>query len=105
MKTCRIRFSGECILIGHGRLFATVTAVLRKQTTISRGYSSKTLRVPTLVLGGAHDPIFPASYLEQYVVSPIHGSRLVLLPCGHEIPIELPREAAGLLEAFLAGLQ
>src|SRR5205823_8399128 len=29
----------------------------------------KTLRVPTLVIGAAEDPLISASYLEQYVVS------------------------------------
>jgi hypothetical protein len=29
---------------------------------------------------------------------------LALLDCNHEIPIERPRELAGLLEAFQAGL-
>jgi hypothetical protein len=29
----------------------------------------------------------------------------VFLPCGHEIPFEMPNETASLLEAYLAGLQ
>ena len=61
--------------------------------------------MPTLAIGGAQDPLFAPDYLRQNVVSPITGARLILLPCGHEIPLELPREAAAVLEAFLAGLQ
>ena len=37
--------------------------------------------------------------------APIPGARLVLLDANHEIPVERPRELAGLLEAFLAGLR
>ena len=58
---------------------------------------------PTLVVGGLHDPIFGPETLRA-VVAAIPGSRLALLDCNHEIPIERPRELAGLLEAFQAGL-
>jgi pimeloyl-ACP methyl ester carboxylesterase len=37
-------------------------------------------------------------------VSHIKGARMVILDCGHEIPLERPRELAALIEAFLAGL-
>ena len=32
------------------------------------------------------------------------GGYMVILDCGHEIPLERPRELAALIEAFLAGL-
>jgi pimeloyl-ACP methyl ester carboxylesterase len=60
-------------------------------------------RVPTLVVGGIHDPIFTPDALRGMVAS-IPGARLALLDSNHEIPIEQPREFAALLEAFLAGL-
>jgi pimeloyl-ACP methyl ester carboxylesterase len=59
---------------------------------------------PTLVVGGLHDPIFTPETLRAAVVASIPGSRLALLDCNHEIPIERPRELAGLLQAFQAGL-
>ena len=61
-------------------------------------------RVPTLVIGGVHDPIFTPDVLRQGVVGLIAGARVALLDCSHEIPIERPAECAALIEAFLAGL-
>ena len=58
---------------------------------------------PTLVVGGLHDPIFTPDTLREAVVAPIPGARLALVDCNHDIPVERPRETAGLLEAFLAG--
>jgi 3-oxoadipate enol-lactonase len=60
---------------------------------------------PTLVVGGLHDPIFTPDTLREAVVAAIPRARLALVDCNHEIPIERPREMAGLLEAFLAGLR
>lgn len=59
---------------------------------------------PSLVLGGLHDPLMPPEFLRQHVVALIPNARLVLLDCGHEMPLEKSRETAALIEAFLAGL-
>ena len=63
------------------------------------------VRVPTLIIGGDGDPLFNAEYIGKRVVPTMPGARTVLLPCGHEIPFEMPNETAWLLEAYLAGLQ
>jgi len=55
---------------------------------------------PTLVVGGVRDPLFTPDLLRDQVAAPISGARLELLECGHEIPIERPRELAGLVESF-----
>jgi non-heme chloroperoxidase len=60
---------------------------------------------PTLVVGGLHDAIFTPDVLRDSVVAAIPGARLALLDSNHGIPVECPREMAGLLEAFLAGLR
>ena len=60
-------------------------------------------RVPTLVVGGIHDPIFSPEVLRGWVGS-MPSARLALLDSNHEIPIEQPRELAAVLEAFIAGL-
>jgi len=60
--------------------------------------------VPTLVVGGRHDPIFPPDALRDGVVSPVRAARLELLDCCHEIPIEQPRELAALIQAFVSEL-
>ena len=62
------------------------------------------VRAPTLVVGGIHDPMFTPDLLRHGVVGPLPRARLALLDSNHEIPVEQPRELAGLVEAFLAGL-
>lgn len=59
--------------------------------------------IPTLVVGGIHDPIFSPDALRGWAAS-MPRARLALLDSNHEIPIEQPRELAALLEAFIAGL-
>lgn len=65
----------------------------------------KAIRAPTLIIGGAFDPLLTPDYLRQNLIAQIPGSRLVVLPCGHETPQEMPSETAALLDAFLAGLR
>ena len=59
--------------------------------------------VPTLVVGGVHDPILTPAVLRDSVVAPLAKARLALLDCNHEIPIEKPLELAGLIEASSPG--
>ena len=58
----------------------------------------------TLVVAGAHDPMLPLENVREHIVRPIPAARLALLDCGHEIPLELPRETGTLIEAFVSGL-
>ncbi|MCX6379799.1 MAG: alpha/beta hydrolase [Armatimonadetes bacterium] len=64
------------------------------------------LQVPTLVLWGAHDGLFPPILAEKYAAA-IPNSRLVILPeCAHMVPFEdkeaLLREILELPEAPLS---
>ena len=77
---------------------------LRICTDVSFAERLETLRVPTLVVGGVHDPIFTPDALRHGVQNAIRGARLALVESNHEIPIEAPRELAGLISAFVAGL-
>lgn len=61
--------------------------------------------LPTLVIGGIHDPIFSPEALRYAVAAPFSNARLALLDSNHEVPIEQPREFAALIQAFVAGLQ
>ena len=65
---------------------------------------SKKVQVPTLVLAGRYDLLLSSDMLKSTVLTQIAGARMVTLPCGHEIPQELPDQAAALMEAFLSGL-
>jgi non-heme chloroperoxidase len=78
--------------------------------TIDMFYESITdevsgVRVPTLVIAGTGDPILTPEYVRGSVVECTPGARLVILPCGHEVPIEMPKETAWILQAFVAGLK
>jgi len=94
------RWADDAVQIPQAILDESLTTCLR---------TSFTDRVanmpPTLVVGGLHDAIFTPDILRNGVVAAIPGARLALLDSNHEIPMERPRELAGLLEAFLAGLR
>jgi pimeloyl-ACP methyl ester carboxylesterase len=60
--------------------------------------------IPALVVGGLQDEIFTPDLLRENVVRPLRNARLELLDCGHEIPIEMPRELATMIVAFVAEL-
>jgi pimeloyl-ACP methyl ester carboxylesterase len=60
-------------------------------------------QVPTLVVGGMHDPLMTPDYLRREIVCRIPNSRMVLLDCGHNLPLEKPTEVAVVIEAFVAG--
>ncbi|HTS31590.1 MAG TPA: alpha/beta hydrolase [Bryobacteraceae bacterium] len=62
------------------------------------------VKIPTVVIGGLHDPILTPDYVRQEVVAKIPGARFAVLDCGHNIPLEMPRETAAVVEGFLAGL-
>lgn len=62
------------------------------------------VRVPTVVIGGKHDPFLTPDYLRKELVARIPGARFALLDCGHNLPQEMPMETAAVIEGFLAGL-
>lgn len=59
--------------------------------------------IPTLVVGSLRDQFFPVEMMQARVTALIAGAREIYLDCGHEIPLERPRELAFAIEAFLAG--
>jgi len=61
----------------------------------------RNVRIPTLIIAGEGDPLFNAEYIKRLLPT-TPGARVVLLPCGHEGPFEMPTETAGLVEAHLA---
>ena len=63
------------------------------------------IRTPTLIIAGEGDPLFNAEYVNNRVLPTTPGARAVFLPCGHEIPFEMPNETGWLIEAYVAGLQ
>jgi len=55
-------------------------------------------------LVGSFDPLIPPDLVRSAILSQIAGARMIALPCGHEIPQEMPEHTAALLEAFVSGL-
>ena len=94
------RFGRDAATVGRAALAGTLDAACA--TSFTDRLAS--LTTPTLVVGGSGDPMFPPDALRAAVVAPLAGARLALVDCGHEVPIEAPRELAALIEAFLAGL-
>lgn len=62
------------------------------------------IRVPVLVLAGSFDPLLTPETLKTTIMAQIRKARMVALPCGHEIPQEMPEQLAALIEAFVSGL-
>lgn len=92
-----------------GREFARIPRAALEgslQTTMDTDFSSELgqLDVPTLVVAGARDEFFTVDLLRATIASQVPGARMAVVDCGHEIPLERPRELAALVEAFLAGL-
>jgi 3-oxoadipate enol-lactonase len=94
------RWADDAVKVPHTILDESLTTCLRTSFTDRLANMP-----PTLVVGGLHDPIMGPELLRTAVVAAIPGARLALVDSNHEIPIERPRELAGLLEAFLAGLR
>jgi pimeloyl-ACP methyl ester carboxylesterase len=65
----------------------------------------RNIHTPTLIIAGEGDPLFNREYINKNVLPMTPDARTVFLPCGHEIPFEMPNETARLFEAYLAGLQ
>jgi non-heme chloroperoxidase len=93
------RFGRDAARVPRAALEDTLMTCLT--TSFAERLASVTM--PTLVVGGLNDPMFPPDALREGVVAALPRARLALLDCGHEIPIEAPRELAAVVEAFLAG--
>ena len=94
------RFGHDAATIGRPALEGTLTAVM----TTSFTDRLAAITAPTLVIAGGGDVMFPPDALRAAVLPPLAQARLETIDCGHEIPIEAPRELAALIEAFLADL-
>ena len=92
------RFGDDAAAIPLSALKGTIEAV----TTTS--FVIKTTTVPTTVVGGEHDAMFAPDFLRDVMVDKYRRAELLLLDCGHEIPIERPRELAQIIQSFVEHL-
>lgn len=95
-----VRFGADAASVSRAALEGTLDAAMHASFTDRLA----SITAPTIVVGGSADPMFSPDTLRAGVVSPLPEARLALIECGHEIPIEAPRELAALIEAFLAGM-
>ena len=92
------RFAREAARASRAALEGSMRATV--ETDFSHELAS--LDVPTLVVVGCRHEFMTVDLLQEEIAAKIKGARMVILDCGHEIPLERPRELAGLVEAFLA---
>lgn len=72
-----------------------------ERDAIRKGYTSVT--VPTLILWGERDEIFPSS-MGRELAAALPRARLVIVPeAEHSLPIERPRRVAALIREFVTG--
>jgi pimeloyl-ACP methyl ester carboxylesterase len=57
---------------------------------------------PTIVIGGTAGPMGTPEYLASEIVQRIPNARLSLLSCGHNLPLEMPVETAGIINEFVS---
>lgn len=104
--SCATRLIPAPVLESIGRDAALVAASVLRDTidlTATADFADQVAdsRIPTLVVGGAGDWMFPPDALRDGVVAPLARARLEILDCGHEIPVEAPTELAGLITGFV----
>jgi pimeloyl-ACP methyl ester carboxylesterase len=63
------------------------------------------LEVPTLVVWGERDRVFPRSQAKRAVVRLREGSLALIPGCGHMPHVECPDRFLAALEGFLVGLE
>lgn len=94
----------DCFNAIQGTPEYTLRETLKMCTESSFIEKLTAIRSPTIVIGGIHDPMSAPEYLEREIVRRIPGARLSLLPCGHNLPLEMPLETAAVINAFVSGL-
>ena len=104
--SCATRPIPAPVLEAIGRDAALVAASVLRDTidlTATADFADQVAgsRIPTLVVGGAGDWMFPPDALRNGVVAPLARARLEIVDCGHEIPVEAPTELAGLITGFI----
>lgn len=94
------RFLDDAVRVGAPALEQTLVSCVDTAFNLGPG----TVAMPVLVVAGRRDPIFVPEALIVAIKASLSQARIVLLDCGHEIPMECPGDLAGLIEAFVAGL-
>ncbi len=84
---------------GRGALLATLRATLDTRAVVA---DSRRIQVPTLVLWGRHDRVYPASFGRR-LAKEIPNAGFDLLDSGHAPQEESPRDVSRILRRFFEG--
>ncbi len=104
--SCATRPIADDVLEAFGRDAARVTrGVLEDTMNLVRDsdFSAQVTgsTVPTLIVGGSKDWIFPPEAMRAGVAAPLARAEVQDLDCGHEIPVEAAEELADLVSQFV----
>jgi non-heme chloroperoxidase len=106
VRDCSTRPISANVMDIVGRDAARVSEPVLRQTmelcanaSLPSDYPGRPL--PSLVVGGAHDWLFPPAVVREVIAAPLARARVETLDCGHEIPIEMPNELAQLVTQFV----
>ena len=92
------RFGADAAAVPLSALQGTMHAVT------STSFVIKAITVRTTVVAGAHDAMFTPAVLRDAVAGKYGQAQFEILDCGHEIPIERPRELARIIQQFVEHL-
>jgi pimeloyl-ACP methyl ester carboxylesterase len=107
VRDCSTRPIPADVMDAVGRDAARVSEPVLRQTmelcaNSSLPSDSPGSQVLGLVVGGAHDWLFPPAVVREVIAAPLTRARVEILACGHEIPVEMPAELATLVSAFVS---
>jgi pimeloyl-ACP methyl ester carboxylesterase len=98
-RTATVQATASCMALNHAiwRSFATPDNDLRS--------IAPSIKVPTLLLFGKHDPVIPASKDGKVASQCIPSAKFVALPCGHASFAEVPELFLREVQPFLVASQ
>jgi 2-hydroxy-6-oxonona-2,4-dienedioate hydrolase len=97
-KQCRLALSPG-YLAAHLTVLRTLVSPLGQREVLVDRLPS--LKIPTLVVWGARDRVFPQSQAREAVTHLPEGSLSLIPECGHMPHVECPDRFLGALDGFL----
>jgi pimeloyl-ACP methyl ester carboxylesterase len=99
-EQCRLALSPGYLEAHTAVLRALVSPLGQREVLVNRLSS---LKIPTLVVWGARDRVFPESQARDAAARLHEGSLAVISDCGHIPHVECPGRFVGVLGKFLSG--
>ena len=99
-EQCRLALSPGYLEAHMAVLRALVSPLGQREVLVDHLAS---LKIPTLVIWGARDRVFPESQAREAVARLPQGSLAVIPDCGHMPHVERPERFLGVLRGFIGG--